>query len=279
MSATATATAPRTTLPVLFISHGAPTFAIEPGRAGPQLTELGRTLPHAKAVLVVSPHWMTPREVRVTTSAQPDTIHDFGGFPRALYELQYPVAGHPALAARTAELLNEAGFPTRLDPQRGLDHGAWVPLRHLLPDAHVPVFQVSLPHPLDPAGALALGRALAALRDEGVLIVGSGSMTHNLNEFRGHGGGDAPPYVAEFTRWVRGAVQAATQHGNVQPLIDYRSLAPHALRAHPSDEHFLPLLVAVGAASAGEPLQVIDGGITYGALSMESYAIGASAAV
>ncbi|MFC4523817.1 dioxygenase [Cupriavidus pinatubonensis] len=277
MSATATATAPRITLPVLFISHGAPTFATEPGMAGPQLTELGRALPPAKAVLVVSPHWMTPREVHVSTNAQPETIHDFGGFPRALYELQYPVAGHPALAARTAELLKASGFPTRLDPQRGLDHGAWVPLRHLLPDAHVPVFQVSLPHPLDPAGALALGRALAPLRDEGVLIVGSGSMTHNLNEFRGHGSGEAP-YVAEFTRWVRGAVRAATQHGNVQPLIDYRSLAPQAVRAHPSDEHFLPLLMALGAASAGEPLQVIDGGITYGVLSMESYAIGASAA-
>ena len=262
-----------TPLPVLFVSHGAPTFAIEPGLAGPQLAALGRALPAAEAVLVVSPHWMTRGGVRVTASPLPETIHDFGGFPRDLYALRYPAAGHPALAARTAELLAQAGYQAGTDPRRGLDHGAWVPLRHLYPEAQVPVFQVSLPQPLDPAGALAFGRALAPLRGQGVLIVGSGSMTHNLYEFRGHGGGDAP-YVAQFTQWVREATRNAMRDGDVQPLIDYRRLAPHAERAHPTDEHFLPLLVAIGAAAAGEPLQVIDGGITYGILSMESYVIG-----
>lgn len=262
-----------TALPVLFVSHGAPTFAIEPGLAGPQLAALGRVLPAPKAVLVVSPHWETRGGVRVTASAQPETIHDFGGFPRALYEIRYPAAGHPALAERTVALLAQAGFNAGLDPQRGLDHGAWVPIRHLYPDAQVPVFQVSLPQPLDPAGALALGRALAPLREQGVLIVASGSMTHNLHEFRGHGGGDAP-YVAAFTQWVREAVRSAMRTADLQPLIDYRRQAPHAERAHPTDEHFLPLLVAIGAAEAGEPLAVIDGGITYGILSMESYVLG-----
>ncbi|AJG19266.1 dioxygenase [Cupriavidus basilensis] len=262
-----------TALPVLFVSHGAPTFAIEPGLAGPQLTALGRALPVPEAVLVVSPHWETRGGVRATASTQPETIHDFGGFPRALYEIRYPAAGHPALAERTVALLAQAGFDAGLDPQRGLDHGAWVPVRHLYPDAQVPVFQVSLPQPLDPAGALALGRALAPLREQGVLIVASGSMTHNLHEFRGHGGGDAP-YVAAFTQWVREAVRSAMRTGDPQPLIDYRQLAPHAQRAHPTDEHFLPLLVAIGAAAAGEPMAVIDGGITYGILSMESYVLG-----
>ena len=257
-------------LPVLFISHGAPTFAIEPGLAGPQLTELGRRLPPVEAVLVVSPHWMTQGDVRVTVTQNPETIHDFGGFPRALYELHYPVDGHPVLATRTARLLRDAGFNAGVDSHRGLDHGAWVPMRHLFPDAQVPVFQVSLPQPLDPAGALTFGRALGPLREQGVLIVGSsGSLTHNLYEFRGHDRGEES-YVLEFARWVRDAVVA----GDVQRLIDYRRLAPHASRAHPSDEHFLPLLVALGAAAVGDPVQVIDGGITHGVLSMESYAIG-----
>jgi len=259
-------------LPVLFISHGAPTFAVEPGLAGPQLTALGRALPPPAAVLVVSPHWMTRGGAGVGTAEYPETIHDFGGFPPALYALQYPAQGHPELARRAAALLAEAGFAARTDAQRGLDHGAWVPLLHLYPDAGVPAFQVSLPQPLDPAGALALGRALAPLRAQGVLIVGSGSLTHNLHEFRGDGG-DAP-YVARFTGWVREAVRKAMQDGDMTPLLDYRRQAPDAARAHPTEEHFLPLLVALGAATAGDPVQVIDGGIVYGMLSMESYVFG-----
>lgn len=257
-------------LPVLFVSHGAPTFALEPGVAGPRLAEVGRRLPVPRAILVVSPHWMTRGGVGVTAAAQPETIHDFGGFPAALYALQYPVAGHPALAERTASLLREAGYPVALDAGRGLDHGAWVPLRYLFPNADVPVFQVSLPYPLTAAQAVALGKALRPLRDEGVLIVGSGSLTHNLSEFRGPGHEDQP-YVKAFVAWVREAVLA----GDTARIADFRSLAPHAARAHPSDDHFLPLLVALGATEAGdEPVEVIDGGITYGMLSMESYLIG-----
>ena len=254
--------------PVLFISHGAPTFALEPGLLGPQLTALGAQLADIRAVLVVSPHWQT-RGVKVMATAQPETVHDFGGFASALYDLHYPAAGHPALAAEVAQLLAEAGWPVAVDGQRGLDHGAWVPLRHLLPDAQLPVFQVSLPHDLDTAGALRLGQALAPLRARGVLVVGSGSMTHNLYEFR-HAQADAADYAVEFTHWIRQAVNSNA----VDKLVDYRQRAPHALRAHPTEEHYLPLLVAMGARSGDEPAHVIDGGITNGVLSMESYAWG-----
>jgi 4,5-DOPA dioxygenase extradiol len=258
-------------LPSLFISHGAPTFALEPGLAGPRLTALGRQLPRPQAVLVVSPHWMSATP-RVGTSAQPETIHDFGGFDPALYQLSYPVPGHTALAGRTIELLAQAGWSAQADPQRGLDHGAWVPLMHLYPNADVPVFQVSLPSRLDAPGAWAFGQALAPLAGEGVLIVGSGSLTHNLYEFRGTHGPDEP-YVQAFAAWVREAVEQADRARLLRTLDD----APDARRAHPTTEHFWPLLVAAGASDAGDgplPVHVIEGGIAYGMLAMDSYAFG-----
>jgi 4,5-DOPA dioxygenase extradiol len=253
--------------PLLFISHGAPTFALEPGRLGPQLQALGRRLEGVRAVLVVSPHWQT-RGVAVSTDTAPETIHDFGGFPAALYDLQYPAVGAPELAREAAALLAAAGFATNTT-QHGLDHGAWVPLSHLLPQAQLPVFQVSMPYDLDTEQALQLGQALAPLRQQGVLIVASGSMTHNLHEFR-QGTTQAAPYVLEFSNWVRAAVRAHA----VQPLLRYRSEAPHAERAHPSEEHFLPLLVALGAQQEGEAAQLIDGGVEHGMLSMDSFVWG-----
>ena len=172
-----------TRLPTLFVSHGAPTFALDPGRLGPQLTALGQALPRPAAVLVVSPHWITS-QVRVGTSAAPETIHDFGGFDATLYTLQYPAEGAHLAARRALELLQAAGLPATPNADRGLDHGAWVPLSHLYPKADIPVFQVSLPEWLDADGAYDYGRVLAPLAGEGVLIVGSGSLTHNLYEFR-----------------------------------------------------------------------------------------------
>ena len=261
--------------PVFFISHGAPTFALEPGRLGPLLRAAGQQLQGVKAVLVVSPHWQT-RGVRVSTSPAPETVHDFGGFPAPLYALHYPVAGHPALAAQVAELLAATGWPTSTDGQRGLDHGAWVPLRHLLPASNVPVFQVSLPLGLNAGTALQLGEALAAVRALGVAVVTTGSMTHNLYEVDFQAGPDSvsAEYVTDFTRWVR---QAVSQN-DTQKLVDYRQQAPHAQRAHPTEEHFLPLLVAMGARGNAEPVQVLDGGTTYHVLAMESYAWGLPAA-
>ena len=256
--------------PVLFVSHGAPTFALEPGRLGPRLQALGSQLSGVKAILVVSPHWQT-HGVAVTTTAKPETIHDFGGFPSALYALQYPVAGEPRLALEAARALSRAGLAAGVDEKRGLDHGAWVPLLYLRPDADVPVFQVSMPIDLTTASALGLGQALAPLREQGVLILASGSMTHNLYEFRGATTVEAP-YAREFVAWARQAIVDQ----DVDNLVAYRRQAPHAERAHPTEEHFLPLLVAMGARDQDEAVQVLDGGITYGMLSMESYAWGLS---
>ena len=262
-----------TTLPSLFVSHGAPTFAAEPGLAGAQLRALGAALGKPRAVLVVSPHWMT-RRVEVTAAKRPATVHDFGGFPRALYGITYPAPGAPEIAARAAEVLQAQGIAAALDADRGLDHGAWVPLLNLFPDADVPVLQVSMPFDTDPAKALALGRALAPLAHEGVLVVGSGSLTHNLYEFR-VGAAEEAAYAAEFSAWIRAAVQA----GDVGRLAHALERAPHAARAHPTAEHYLPLLVAAGAAPSLTPATVLDGGIRHGVLAMESYLFGRSITV
>jgi 4,5-DOPA dioxygenase extradiol len=257
--------------PVLFLSHGAPTFALQPGRLGPQLEATGATLPRPKAVLVVSAHWVT-RGVRVATTAAPATVHDFGGFDPALYRIEYPAPGHPELARRTIEVLRAAGWHAEDDESQGLDHGAWVPLRFLYPEADVPVFQVSLPVTLDPRQAYELGRALAPLRDEGVLVVGSGALTHNLYEFRmDTGDGGEAAYAREFAAWIRQAVEARDD----ERLIDALRIAPHAQRAHPSADHFLPLLVAAGAAAGDAEVETLEGGITYGVIAMDSYLFGA----
>jgi 4,5-DOPA dioxygenase extradiol len=257
-----------TFMPALFVSHGAPTFALEPGKAGAQLTDLGRQLPTPAAIVVVSPHWMT-REVQVTATAHPETIHDFGGFARELYTIHYPAAGAPAVAARTVQVLRAAGIEAELNDERGLDHGAWVPLLHMYPDAGIPVLQVSLPAHYNEKQAYALGRALAPLAQEGVLVIGSGSLTHNLYEFRMGDVAEAD-YAREFTLWVREAVQ----QGDTDRLIHALQQAPHAARAHPTTEHYLPLLVAAGAANNPVPATVLDGGIRHGVLAMESYVFG-----
>ncbi|QRR36487.1 dioxygenase [Hydrogenophaga sp. YM1] len=255
--------------PALFVSHGAPTFAIEPGVSGAQLAALGHQLDRPRAIVVVSPHWITHGNVKVTGARRPETIHDFGGFDSKLYEIHYPVVGDPALAQRIVTLLTEAGWSAGIDPQRGLDHGAWVPLLHLYPNAEIPVLQVSMPSDLDERKAYALGQALAPLSDEGVLVIGSGSLTHNLYEFRARTSAEAA-YAREFTEWVR----AAVQQGDVTKVVNALERAPHAQRAHPTTEHFLPLPVALGAARDTRRATVLDGGITHGVLAMESYLFG-----
>jgi 4,5-DOPA dioxygenase extradiol len=258
-------------MPSLFVSHGSPTFAIDPGQAGPQLNALGRELGQPEAVLVLSPHWIT-RGVRVATTETPETIHDFGGFPEELYRIKYPAPGHTAMAMRALELLNADGWQATPDNEHGLDHGAWVPVRHLFPQADVPVFQVSMPHTLDGATAVKLGRALAPLAAEGVLIVGSGSITHNLHELRWNAaeGETGPNYATEFVNWARNAVKGHDESA----LANYLSAAPHARRAHPTPEHYLPLPFAFGAADGNAPVRVIDGGMTFGVLAMDAYLFG-----
>lgn len=258
--------------PSLFVSHGSPMFALEPGLLGPNLARLGRALTDLTAIVVVSAHWQT-RGVRVGASDRPATMHDFGGFPASLYALHYTPPGAPSLASDVVQLLVDAGFSAQLDAHRGLDHGAWLPLRYLKPEANVPVLQISMPHDLDPAGALRLGQALAPLRDRGVLVVGSGSLTHNLYEFRQHI--SDPEYAKAFADWVAEAVARRDQ----ESLIRYRELAPFGIRAHPTEEHFLPLLVAVGASEEGETCTLVRGGMTHEVLSMDSFGFGLSSDV
>ena len=258
------------TTPAVFVSHGAPTFAIEPGLAGAQLAALGRAIGKVRAIVILSPHWMT-RGVEVSAAANPATIHDFGGFPQALYELSYSPPGAPGVAARVVELLREGGVDAATNSGQGLDHGAWVPLMHMFPHADVPVVQVSMPMRLDSQAAFRLGRLLAPLREENVLVIGSGSLTHNLYEFRSGEVGEAA-YAREFTQWIREAVLA----GDTERLVSALDHAPHAKRAHPTIEHFVPLSFALGASGGSLPATVLDGGIRHGVLAMESYAFGQS---
>jgi 4,5-DOPA dioxygenase extradiol len=231
------------------------------------LTQLGSDLPRPKAVLAVSAHWEAPGPV-VGAAPRPQVIHDFYGFPRELYGLGYAAPGAPALALRAAELLRHAGLDPRASDTRGLDHGAWVPLRYLYPAADIPVAQLAISPARGARFHLDLGRALAPLADEGVLILGSGGVTHNLGEFRGQPADTpAPDWVVEFGDWV--AARLAT--GDADALVDYRSRGPQATRNHPTEEHFLPLLVALGAAGVGVRGRRIPGGTSYGILVMDAF--------
>ena len=256
-----------TALPTLFVSHGAPTMALEPRQAGAALTRLGHELSRPAAILMVSAHWETARPA-VSTAEKPKTIYDFGGFPAELYRLQYPAPGAPALARRVQEVLGASGMIADLDPLRGLDHGAWVPLRYLFPDADVPVTQLAIQPHLDPAHHYGIGEALRPLTREGVLVIGSGSMTHNLREVRFDAPeGDSAAYVGEFQAWIQRTMAA----NDTAALLDYRKLAPGAVRAHPTDEHLLPLFVALGAAGAGSVAKRVTDEVTYGVLAMDAY--------
>jgi 4,5-DOPA dioxygenase extradiol len=255
-------------LPTAFISHGAPTYALDGREAAAGLRAWVDALARPSAVLIVSAHWITRAPfVGVATSAAPRTIHDFGGFPAPLYALQYPAPGAPELARRVASMLTAAGWRAAEDDQWGLDHGAWVPLTHMFPAADVPVFQVSMPADLTPERAVELGRALGCLRSDGVLILGSGSLTHNLRHMQADG---APvlPYVAAFVAHVK---QAALRNDRAA-LAKLAEAAPDlnsARSAHPSLDHLLPLFVAMGA-SGGESVDWLEGGIRSAALSMDS---------
>jgi len=254
--------------PALFVPHGAPTFALQPGAAGAALERLAARLPLPRAIVVVSAHWTT-KVPTVGLAERPETIHDFSGFPAELYAVQYPATGCPEAAREVAGSLVEAGLPVTLDPARGLDHGAWVPLRLMFPDADVPVIPLSIQPRDGTAGALRLGRAVAPLLDRGFLVVASGNVTHNLADYVGasrvrHG---TPAYVREFADWVWERLLAR----DVAGLLDYRSLAPDAARAHPTEEHLLPLYVALGAAGEDFGAERPHAGIDDYVLAMDTY--------
>ncbi|VXC42813.1 4,5-DOPA dioxygenase extradiol [Pseudomonas sp. 8O] len=254
-------------LPSLFISHGSPMLALDPGASGPALARLAAELPRPKAIVVVSAHWESQR-LLLTAGEHPKTWHDFGGFPAALYTVQYPAPGAPELAAKIAGQLNEAGLPAELDAQRPFDHGAWVPLSLMYPQADIPVLQLSLPSRMGPELQTRIGRALADLREQGVLLIGSGSITHNLGELDWRAGPDViTPWAKAFRDWVVEKLEANDE----EALHHYRHLAPSAVRNHPSDEHLLPLFFARGAGGA---FKVEHSGFTYGALGMDIYRFG-----
>jgi 4,5-DOPA dioxygenase extradiol len=250
-------------LPSLFLSHGSPMHAIRPGAVREVWERLARDLPRPKAILIASAHWETDVPA-VTGAAKPETIHDFYGFPKPLYEIQYPAPGSPNLALRSLELLKESGFEAEEDPDRGLDHGAWSPLLYMYPKADVPVVQIAVQTALGPRHHIEVGRALAPLSSEGVLIIGSGHMTHNLRD-RSEGG--PAPYALAFQDWVK---QRIDKHA-LDELADYRRLSPQGVRAHPTDEHFLPLFVALGSAPDNFKAQRLYDGIETGALAMDAY--------
>ena len=259
------------TMPSLFLSHGSPTLPLTDTPARSFLSQFGGTLARPKAILVISAHWETSVPT-VSAVDRNDTIHDFRGFPQALYELRYPAPGSPAVAARTADLLRASGIDCRIDPSRGLDHGAWVPLLLMYPQADIPVLQLSLQPHLGTAHHLRMGRALAPLRQEGVLIIGSGSMTHDLSEFRGHGPNDpAPDWVNAFADWFHSALTT----GRTDDLLDYRRQAPFATKNHPSEEHLLPFYAALGAAGENARAERLHASATYSVLRMDVYAFSA----
>lgn len=242
-------------LPSLFISHGSPMLALNKTPAHAFLRELGKRL-SPKAVVVVSAHWES-LTLKVSTSAKPETIHDFGGFPQALFDCQYPAAGDPELAEQVAVLLGAERV------ERGLDHGAWVPLSLMFPEANIPVVSLSLPVRWSNQALVTLGERLSLLREQGVLIIGSGSLTHNLYETLPQDS-PIPTWVDEFSHWVNEHITANDR----QALLNWEH-APKAQQNHPTPEHFQPLLVAMGAG--GEATQ-LHHSVEHGVLTMDVYA-------
>ncbi|HEX6733407.1 MAG TPA: class III extradiol ring-cleavage dioxygenase [Azonexus sp.] len=253
----------------LFVPHGAPTFALRPGAAGAALAATAAALPLPRAIVIVSPHWET--DVATVGSADRlETIHDFSGFPEALYHLRYPASGCREAADEVMTTLAAGGVPVREDARRGLDHGAWIPLRLMFPDAQVPVVPLSLPRQGGAQRAWLLGRALAPLTGRGFLVVASGNVTHNLRDYQLAGrlsGGQPPAYVREFPEWLAARLAAR----DLPALLDYRRQAPGALQAHPSDEHLLPLFVALGAAGDGATAHRFHAGTDDYVIAMDAY--------
>jgi len=270
------------TLPPLFVSHGSPMTALDAGGVGAFWQRLGRAIDarfgRPRAIVAVSAHTLTAQPL-LLAAAHHDTVHDFGGFPEALYRLRYDVPGAPALVPRMQALLAQAGIGADVTDAGGVDHGIWVPLRFVYPHADVPVLPLAWSPDLPPAALYALGAALAPLADEGVLVLGTGSITHNLRllgNFSGRGPAVQPERAesAAFRDWF--VERSAARDWDA--LLDYRQRAPHAALMHPSDEHLLPWYAAAGAGGAAHAPLRLHADVTYGALGMDAYAFGPQAA-
>lgn len=254
--------------PALFVPHGAPTFALRPGAAGAALARHAGQLQRPRAIVAASAHWETAVPT-VSLATRLDTIHDFSGFPRELYDMRYPATGCPEAAREVAEAIAAAGLPVDFDASRGLDHGAWVPLRMMFPDADVPVVPLSIQPQAGPSHALRVGRALAPLRGRGILVLGSGNLTHNLRDYFtvARSGGTTPAYVREFADWM----WERLADRDVESLVDYRGRVAAGPRAHPTEEHLLPLYVALGAAGDAFDAERIHVGIDDYVLAMDAF--------
>lgn len=255
-------------LPTVFVSHGSPMLLLRPGIAGKNLTELGKRIGKPKAILVLSGHWLT-QDIRISRASEQGTIHDFHGFPEELYRITYPVPGAPDVASEALSFLQSAGFETEFEEERGLDHGAWVPLRFMFPERDVPVFQISIPVSVSFEHLIIMGQALSPLREQGVLIMGSGSLTHNFRDMDRSLNTDeglALPYVNEFAIWVENKLQ---QHDLVG-LSRYHEIAA-GQRAHPTDDHFVPMLVAAGAARPKFATERIHSGTYWASVNMDCF--------
>ncbi len=253
-------------LPALFVSHGAPTLPFDDVPARDFLRDLGRGLGKPRAILVASAHWDTPAPM-VNAVAVNSTMHDFRGFPRPLYDLRYAAPGNAPLTADVSSRLAAAGLPVRTDGARGLDHGAWVPLSLMYPKAEIPVVQLSVQGRAGAAHHIALGRALAGLRQDNVLVLGSGGFVHNLGRLEPPGSPE-PDWAREFSAWMHDRLMARDEAA----LAGYRRLAPHAVLAQPSEEHFMPLFFAYGAG--GDKTERLHASHTFGSLRMDAYAFG-----
>ncbi len=255
-------------LPSVFVSHGSPMLILEDVPARSFLASLPARLPAVpRAVVAISGHDVA-RAPTIGTSATHEAVHDFHGFPRSLYELTYSPPGDPALGRDVLARLSEAGIAAALQEEPGIDHGIWAPLKLMFPEARIPVVPLALSGSMNAQLHIAMGRALAPLRDDGVLVLGSGSFTHNLREMQRDDSQATPAYIGEFRDWIASALE---RHDD-DALAHWRERAPQATRAHPTPEHFEPLLVAYGAGGAGSRVERLHSSTTYGALAMDAFA-------
>lgn len=252
-------------LPSLFLSHGAPNLIFQDVPARDFLRDYAASRPRPRAIVVATAHWDTARPA-AGAGLQPRTIYDFGRFDDRLFQMHYAAAGDPALAARILDLLTTAGLPGQADPARGYDHGVWVPLSLMYPDADIPVVPLAVQSHMGPAHHAALGQALAGLGAEDILVIGSGSFTHDLHRFFGQPiGAPEPEDVTSFADWMDDRLTK----GATAELLAYRSQAPFAVENHPTEEHLLPLYVAMGAS--GGTARRVHSSATYGILRMDAY--------
>lgn len=254
------------TLPTVFVSHGPPSLVMEDIPARTFLKDLGKRYCDVETVLCISAHWQSNKPT-VNAVKEHETIHDFYGFQPELYNIKYTANGEPELAEKTRDLINKASIKCEIDYHRGLDHGAWVPLKLMFPEADVPVFQLSIQTNLNPSDHYELGKAIKSLRKEGVLILGSGGAVHPLGYAPLRPGARTDQWALDFDKWLGETVV----NGNVMDLINYREISPFPERAHPYPDHFMPLLTTIGAAGPGAKGKIIHNSWYWGDLGMAAY--------